>query len=150
MMTAISLYTVVIAFMLVAVSSLLTGTEVPPPPALTIAPIFQEDMLVNQWTSEGLNISNVENVAQAPNELSKETLNFMITDDVGSHKVMVFLYNEIAGIVNDGKHLTALTTDGINKMEILQTAVIVYPAAMNEATVTLLMSAFNTAPTDSV
>ncbi len=149
-MTALSLYTVVIALMLMAISSLFISPEAPPAPTITVIPVYQSDVLVNQWTTEGLNISNVENTAQAPEALSKETLNFMVTDAVGSHQVTVFLYDNVAGIVNDGQHLTALTADGKNKMDILQTAVIVYPADMNEATVTLLVSAFNAAPAAAV
>jgi len=149
MITAISLYTVVIALMLGAVSSLLTTPETPPPPAITVIPVYQGDMLVNQWTTEGLNISNVENVAQTAEALSKEMMSFMVTDDAGLHKVTVLLYNQIAGIVNDGSRLTSLVADGKNKLDILQTAAIIYPADMNEATVTLLVGAFNPASAES-
>jgi hypothetical protein len=149
MIMAISLYVVIGAFMVMMLSSLFSTPVVPPAPAITVMPVFQGDTLISQWTTEGLNISNVQNVTQAPNELSKETLNFTVTDEVGAHNVTVFLYDSTAGIVNDGVRLTSFTTDDKNKLEILQTAVIAYPADMNEATVTLLVKAFNATPTAS-
>jgi hypothetical protein len=149
MITAISLYVVVIAFMLAAIGSLLSGPEAIPLPATTYVPVFQSDTLVNQWTTEGLNLTKVENVAQTPNELSKETLNFMVTDDAGPHQITVFLYETVASIVNDRQHLKTLLENGKIKLDILQTAVIVYPANLNETTASLLKSAFNPAPTDS-
>jgi hypothetical protein len=149
MMTAISLYVVVFAVMLVAVSSLLASPVVTPPPALTVFPTYQGELLISQWTTEGLNLSKVENIAQKPGELSKETLNFVVTDDAGKHQITVFLYGDAAGVVDDGHHLTPLTADGKNKMDLLQTAAIIYPADLNEFTHSLLVSAFNPAPTES-
>jgi hypothetical protein len=150
MITALSLYTVVIAVMLVALSSLLSTPPVPPAPDITVFPTFQGDTLVNQWTSEGLTIDKVENVIQEPNVRSKETLNILIKDETGKHTVTVFLYADVAGIVNDGARLSPLTADGKNKMDIIQTAVILYPADLSEATVSLLANAFNTAPAEPV
>jgi hypothetical protein len=150
MMTAISLYVVVIAFMLVAISSLLAGPAISPAPEITVAPVFQGDTLIGQWTTAGLNISEVENIAREPKDLAKENLDFTITDETGSHRVTVLLYDQIAGIVNDGVRLTGLTDNGKNKLDILQTAALIYPADMNEATVSLLVNAFNSAPANPV
>ena len=74
----------------------------------------------------------------------------MVTDDSGSHQVSIFLYEKVAGIVNDRHRLTGLLENGKNQLDIIQTAVIVYPADMNEATVKLLVSVFNAPPADSV
>ncbi len=150
MITAISLYTVIIAVMLVMVTTLLSPSAPLELPAITPITVFQSDTLISQWNAEGLNLSNLVNVPQTPDVLSKEQINFTITDENGSHKVDVFLYNDVAGIVNDGKRMTTLTADGKNKMDILQTAIIIYPADMNEVTVSLLESALNPAPTAPV
>ncbi len=149
MMTALSLYTVIIAVALLMLSTLLTPAPVPEKPVITPITVFQSDTLINQWNTAGLNISKLVNVAQEPNVLSSEQFNFTVTDDKGNHNVSVFLYKDIAGIVNDGHRLTPLTAEGKNKLDILQTAVIIYPADMNEMTVSLLESAFNPAPTES-
>ncbi len=150
MLTALSLYMVIITVMLVMIGTLL-GPSVPPElPAIIPVTVFQSDILVNQWNTDGLNISDLINVAQTPGVLSKEQIDFTVTDDKGSHKVNVFLYSDVAGIVNDGQRLTALTANSKNKMDFLQTAVIIYPADMNDVTVTLLESALNPAPTAPV
>jgi len=151
MMTAISLYSIIIAVILMMVSSLLT----PPPalelPATTPVTVYQSDTLISQWNTQGLNITKLVNVAQTPDVLSKEQIEFTIKDDTGSYKINVFLYKDVAGIVNDGHRLTGLTENGKNKLDIIQTAVIIYPADMNEITVSLLESALNPpAPTDPV
>jgi len=150
MITALSLYTVVIAVLLVTISSLFTPPYVTPPPPITVFPVYQGETLISQWTTEGLKLSNVENVTQKPEELSKETLSFMVTDDKGSHQITVFLYADIAGVVDDGHHLAPLTADGKNKMDLHQTAAIIYPADLNEVTHSLLVRAFNPAPSESM
>ena len=150
MITALSLYTVVIAVMLVTISSLFIEPAAAPLPPITYVPIFQSDALVNQWAAEGLNIDKFENVAQTAEALPKEALSFVVTDDSGSHQVSIFLYEKVAGIVNDRHRLTGLLENGKNQLDIIQTAVIVYPADMNEATVKLLVSVFNAPPADSV
>lgn len=149
MVTALSLYTVVIAVTLVVLGTLLTPAPIPEPPAITPITVYQSDMLIDQWNTAGLNISKLVNVGQEPNVLSSEQVNFTVTDDKGKHNVSVFLYKDVAGIVNDGHRLTGLTADGKNKMDILQTAVIIYPADMNEVTVSLLEGAFIPAPAES-
>ena len=149
MFTALGLYVVVIAVLLTLVSTLLAPpVEIPLPPN-TVFPVYQGETLINQWTTEGLNLSKIENIAQTPQALPKEALTFALTDDAGSHEVTVFLYADIAGIVNDRHHLTALIADGKNKIDFIQTAVIIYPADMNKATVSLLESVFNPAPPES-
>ncbi|MBI1281177.1 MAG: hypothetical protein GC179_23830 [Anaerolineaceae bacterium] len=150
MVTALSLYTLILALILVVVASLLSPTAPLELPAFTPVTVYQGDTLISQWNTEGLNITNLVNVVQDPNVLSKEQINFTVTDDNGSHKVQIYLYDDVAGIVNDGVRMTALTTDGTNKMDIVQTAVIIYPADMNELTVSLLESALKPAPTAPV
>ncbi len=150
MITAISLYTVIIAVMLVMLTSILTPAAPLELPDVTPVTVFQGDTLISQWTTEGLNITDLVNVAQAPDVLSKEQIEFSVTDDKGLHKVNVFLYKDVAGIVNDGHRLTGLTAAGKNKLDIIQTAVIIYPADMNEITISLLESALNPAPTAPV
>ncbi|MEP6985457.1 MAG: hypothetical protein ABI970_07660 [Chloroflexota bacterium] len=149
MITAISLYMIVIAFMLAAIGSLLSGPEAITLPATTYIPVFQSDTLVNQWTTEGLNLTKVENAPETPKEFAKETLNLMVADDAGSHEITVFLYETVAKIVDDRQHLKILAEDPKIKLDILQTAVIIYPADLSEATASLLKGAFNPAPTDS-
>jgi hypothetical protein len=149
MMTAISLYAVVVTVMLVLISVLLAPpAEISLPPD-TVFAVYQSDTLINQWATKGLNLSKVENVAQTPAALPKEALSFVVTDDAGSHQITVFLYDKIAGIVKDGHRLKALIADGKNKIDFIQTAVIIYPADMNQATVSLLESVFNPAPSES-
>ena len=149
MATAISLYVVVLTVMLVLVSMLLAPpTEIALPPDTTFS-VFQSETLINQWTTEGLNLSKVTNIAQTPEALPKEAITFEITDDVGKHQVTVFLYEKIAGIVHDGHRLKTLIADGKNHIDYIQTAVIIYPVDMNKATVSLLESAFNPAPSES-
>ena len=150
MITALSLYTVVIAVLLVTISSLFTEPADTQLPAITYVPVYQSDTLVSQWATVGLNIDKFEKAAQPTGSLSKETLNFVVTDDVGAHHVTVFLYDKVAEIVNDRQRLTALVQDSKTKLDIIQTAVIVYPADMNEATVKLLVGVFNTTPADAV
>jgi hypothetical protein len=150
MVTAICMYIVVIALMLLTVNSLLTPPVESALPPLTVFPTYQGETLINQWTTEGLNLSKIENVVQKPEELSKETLKFTVTDDSGSHQITVFLYGDIAGVVDDGHHLTPLTADGKNKMDILQTAAIIYPTDLNEVPHALLVSAFNPTPAASM
>ncbi len=144
--TAITLFVTLTLVMVVMVGTLLSSPTPPPPPSVTPITVFESDTLVSQWNTSGLNINNLVHVGQLPEVLSKEQIDFTLTDENGSHLVNVFLYNSIGDIVQDGNRLTPLTADGKHNIDMLQTAVIIYPTAMSEASITLLESALNPAP----
>ncbi len=149
MITAISLYGVVGTFMLVAISSLVNPAPPAPPPVITPISVFQGDTLVSQWTTAGLNLSEVEHVAPTATDLWNEELTFSLSDEAGQHAITVFLYKDLANIVGDGAHLTPFTSDGKFKMDFLQTAVIIYPADLSEAAYGLLANSLAGQPNTS-
>ncbi|MCA0457306.1 MAG: hypothetical protein LCI00_25265 [Chloroflexi bacterium] len=150
MITALSLYAGIILLMVVMVSTLVSTPSTPVLPEITPVTVFESDSLISQWSAAGLNISNLALVQQEPNVLSKDEFTFMVTDESGPHLVTAFLYNDVAAVVNDGVRLTALTQDGTRLLGFIETAVIVYPADLNEVTVNLLLNAFNPTSSSSV
>ena len=150
MITAISLYAVVITLMLVMISALLTPPDVPPLPTPTVYTVYEGDTLVSQWNTSGIKISDLVKVAKTPEMLPKEQIDFTITDDKGPQKVNVLLYNDVASIVNDRLRLKKISEDSKVKLDFIQTAVIIYPADMDAATVSLLESVLYPTPATPV
>lgn len=150
MITALSLFSGILVLLVVMLSFLLSPAAVPPAPQITPITIYQQDTLVNQWTAVGLNISNVTSVSQAPDVLSREQITLTVTDGSGAHQINVYLYDDVAAIVNDGARMSALTAEAAIHLGFIETAVIAYPAEMNQATVDLLFNALSPQSTTSL
>lgn len=143
MITALSLFSGILVLMIAMLSALLSEPPAFVLPEITPVTVYTSDTLTNDWAAAGLDISNIKHVAQTEHALSTDEITLIITDESGSHLITVFLYKDVAGTVNDGHRMTTLIADGKHKLVFQETAIILYPAVMNEATVDLLLSSLN-------
>lgn len=143
MITAISLFAGIFIVMAVMLTTLFNTPPAPIPPEITAVTVYESDTLISHWTASGLNISNLAHVEQAEGAHSKDEITFMVTDETGPHLITALLYNDVAEIVADRVRLAALAADGTQFVGYIETAAIVYPSDLNEATVNLLLSSLN-------
>ena len=147
MITALSLYAGIILLLVVMISTLVSTPSEPIPPEITPVTVYETDTLIRNWSAAGLNITNLAQVQQEPNVLSKDEFTFMVTDEQGPHLITVLLYDDTANVVKDVNRIATLTADETYVSGFLDTAIILYPADLNEATVNLLLNSLN--PTSS-